>query len=156
MIPSRQKHKTPVIRESQPVPFDTVEEAWFWFIAAQQAKNEGARIIAGQGLVERPCEPVDILKILDRLYRRRILTMNHILVLRHYGRRNMAPDPRRIKEVRADKLWREAMDRLEPVLESKGILRANSWLVRFDPGRRAHRPSFHPPSFNPYEGVAAE
>ncbi|MBK9584419.1 MAG: hypothetical protein KA099_02960 [Alphaproteobacteria bacterium] len=157
MIVSRQKYRAPVIRERETTPFDTVEEAWFWFVAAQQAKTEGARIIAGQGMVERPCEPADILKILDRLYRQRALVMPHILVLRYYGRRNMAPDARRIKEARAAKLWREAMDKLEPVLESKGILRKNSWVLRYDPQTRAApRPYVHPPSFNPYEGVAAE
>ncbi|MBK6896931.1 MAG: hypothetical protein IPH06_10110 [Alphaproteobacteria bacterium] len=157
MIFSRQKYRTPVIRERETTPFDTVEEAWFWFVAAQQAKAEGARIIAGQGMVERPCEPADILKILDRLYRQRALVMPHILVLRYYGRRNMAPDARRIKEARAAKLWREAMDKLEPVLESKGILRKNSWVLRYDPqARAAPRPYVHPPSFTPYEGVAAE
>ncbi|MCB1591850.1 MAG: hypothetical protein KDI90_05305 [Alphaproteobacteria bacterium] len=155
---SRQKHRVPVVRDSKTVPFDTVEEAWFWFIAAQQARNDGARITAGQGLLERPCEPLDILKILDRLYRLRTLTMDHLLVLRFYGRRNMAPDPRRIKEARASKLWRQAMDRLEPVFESKGILRKNSWLIRFDPARkntRAHV-GFIPHQENNWEGVAAE
>ena len=45
------------------VPFDTVEEAWFWFVLAQQAKVEGARYTAGLSLTPRPCEPSDILKI---------------------------------------------------------------------------------------------
>jgi hypothetical protein len=103
--------------------FDSVEEAWFWFIQAQQARNDGARFTAGNGLVARPCEPIDILRVLDRLYRHRRLTMEHLLVMRHYGRRQMPPDPRRIKEGRAFKLWSEALKRLESVLESKGIVR---------------------------------
>lgn len=113
------------------VPFDSAEEAWFWFIAAQAARNDGARFVAGLGACSRPCEPVDILKILDRLYRNRRLLMDHLLVLRHYGRRNMAPDPRRIKEARAHGLWVEALDRLETPLQKKGIVRAMRW------------PSFH-------------
>ncbi len=56
------------------VPFYNAEEVWFWFIAAQQARNDGARFVAGHGLFRRPCEPVDILKILDDLYRHRRLT----------------------------------------------------------------------------------
>lgn len=80
------------------VPFDSVEEVWFWFIAAQQARNEGAKFVAGLGAMQRPCEPIDILKIIDQLYRKRCLKREHFLVLRHYGRRHMAPDPRRIKE----------------------------------------------------------
>lgn len=103
--------------------FDSVEEAWFWFIQAQQARNDGARFTAGNGLIARPCEPIDILRVLDRLYRHRRLTMEHLLVMRHYGRRQMPPDPRRIKEGRAYKLWSEALKRLESVLERKGIVR---------------------------------
>ncbi|MEM7679507.1 MAG: hypothetical protein AAF182_00685 [Pseudomonadota bacterium] len=104
-------------------PFDSAEEAWFWFINAQAAKNDGARITARQGSIIRPCEPVDILNILDRLYRTRRLIRDHLLVLRHYGRRQMAPDIRRPKEMRSAHLWREALSRLETVLQSKGIVR---------------------------------
>ncbi|MCB1650769.1 MAG: hypothetical protein KDI46_01820, partial [Alphaproteobacteria bacterium] len=104
------------------MPFLSAEEAWFWFIAAQQARNDGARFVAGQGLCPRPCEPLDILKVLDRLYRQRRLLKDHLLVLRHYGRRHLAPDPRRIKEMRACTLWREALERIGAVLERKGII----------------------------------
>ena len=34
---------------SDTVPFDNVEEAWFWFIQAQAARNDGARYAAGAG-----------------------------------------------------------------------------------------------------------
>lgn len=106
------------------MPFDTAEEAWFWFILAQTAKNEGAKLCSGTGLMSRPCEPADILTCLDRLYRNRRLTMDHMLVLRHYGKRQMAPDPRRVKEARAFTLWKEALERLEPVLARKGIVKS--------------------------------
>lgn len=104
------------------VPFISVEEAWFWFIAAQDAKNEGARIRAGQAVSPRPCEAIDILKIVERLYRQRRLLRDHLLVLRHYGRRKYAPDARRIKERKAFCLWKEALERMEPVLVRKGIV----------------------------------
>ncbi len=104
------------------VPFESVEDAWLWFIQAQQARDEGARIVAGMSLYPRPCEPIDILKVVDRLYRQRKLIRDHLLVLRHYGRRQMAPDPRRMKERRGYMLWREAMDAIGPVLEKKGII----------------------------------
>lgn len=103
--------------------FESAEEAWFWFIQAQAARNDGARFAAGQGLVPRPCEPIDILRILDRLYRQRHLLRDHILVLRHYGRRNLPPDPRRVKEIRAHDLWLEALERMELVMIRKGIVR---------------------------------
>ncbi len=109
------------------VPFDSVEEAWFWFIQAQAAKNEGARSVAGLGAVPRPCEPIDILKIVERLYRQRRLLWEHLLVLRHYGRRLLAPDLSRAKEARASLLWAQAIEKLQPVLEKKGIITPSQW-----------------------------
>lgn len=41
------------------IPFDSVEEAWFWFIQAQKAREDGARFSFGQGLTPRPCEPLE-------------------------------------------------------------------------------------------------
>ncbi len=108
---------------AETVPFESAEEAWFWFIAAQEAKESGARFVAGSGLFPRPCEPIDILKTVDQLYRKRRLLRDHVLVLRHYGRRHMSPDPRRIKEARAHVIWEEALERIEEVLISKKIVR---------------------------------
>lgn len=107
-------------------PFESAEEAWFWFMQSYDARNDGARVIAGQALLPRPCEPLDILKCVDRLYRNRRLQRDHLLVLRHYGRRLMAPDVRRPKESRAHTLWEEAMMRLEVVLEKQGIVKLQS------------------------------
>ncbi len=104
------------------VPFESAEEAWLWFIQAQEARNAGARFVKGMATVVRPCEPLDILKILDRLYRQRFLLRDHLLVLRHYGRRLMPPDKNRVKEMRAHKIWTEALERIEPVLIRKGIV----------------------------------
>jgi len=103
-------------------PFETAEELWFWFIAAQAARNDGARYVSGASVMRRPCEPVDVLKILDDLYRKRRLVRDHLLVLRHYGRRYLSPDPNRAKEVRAYHLWTEALERMEPVLLRKGLI----------------------------------
>jgi hypothetical protein len=119
--------------EIETTPFDNAEEAWFWFILAQEARSEGARITAGAAMMPRPCEPADILKCMDGLYRNRRLLMDHLLVLRHYGKRQMAPDPRRIKEVRAFALWKEALERMEPVLVRKGIVRTKLTLPQ--PGK---------------------
>lgn len=113
--------------EIETVPFTSAEEAWFWFIQAQSARNDGARFVMGRGPVPRPCEPVDILKVLDRLRRQRRLLMEHLLVLRHYGRRLMPPDPKRPKEMQAHKLWHEALERIEAVMERKGIVRRNAF-----------------------------
>lgn len=87
--------------EIERVPFDSCEEVWFWFMQAQKAREDGARFSVGQGLVPRPCEPLDILNVLNSLYRTRRLLMDHLRVLRFYGERQMPPDPRRAKELRA-------------------------------------------------------
>ncbi len=121
--PEKNPDKLPQL-DPNAVPFESTIDAWFWFILAQQARNEGARYTSGMSLTPRPCEPMDILKILDGLYRKRMLLRDHLLILRHYGRRQMAPDPRRAKEVLADKLWQQALERIEPVLIRKGIVRA--------------------------------
>ena len=104
------------------VPFASTEEAWFWFVQAQEARSSGARIVAGRGTVPRPCEPLDMMREVDRLYRQRKLIRDHLHVLVHYGRRLMAPDPERRLESRASSLWREALAFLDPVLRQKGIV----------------------------------
>ena len=114
---------TPETIESA-VKFESAEEAWFWFIQAYDARHAGARIFAGGGSL-RPCEPVDILKCVDGLYRNRCLQMDHLLVLRHYGKRLTPPDPYHPKEKRAYSLWREALDKLYDPLIKKGIIENN-------------------------------
>ena len=104
------------------VPFVSTEEAWFWFVQAQEARSSGARIVAGRGTVPRPCEPLDMMREVDRLYRQRKLIRDHLHVLVHYGKRLMAPDPERRLEIRASSLWREALAFLDPVLREKGIV----------------------------------
>lgn len=117
------------------IPFESAEQAWFWFIRAQQARADGARVSRGLGLTPRPCEPVDILQSLDRLYRAKRLSMDHLLVLRHYGRRGMPPDPHRPRESRAWRLWTDSMARLSPVLERKKIIRAQGMLAPWQIGQ---------------------
>lgn len=108
--------------EAPAVPFDSAEQAWFWFMQSYEARCAGARLRAGEGELRRPCEPLDVLRAVDRLYRQRRLVRDHLAVLAHYGRRLMAPDPRRRLEQRAHGLWDEALARLDPVLRRKGIV----------------------------------
>lgn len=105
------------------IPFPSAEEAWFWFVRAQEAKAAGARIAAARAEVPRPCEPIDLMRVIDGLYRHRRLIRDHLHVLAHYGRRSAAPDPERRREQRAWALWREAFGLIEPVLRGKGIVR---------------------------------
>jgi hypothetical protein len=106
----------------RPEPFRDAEEAWLWTMAALKARGEGARFTANQGKILRPCEPDDVIKCLDRLYRQRRIDLVHARVLRQWGDRQMPPNPAFPRERCDWKLWREAMDRLEWPLRVKGIV----------------------------------
>lgn len=105
-------------------PFADAEEAWFWAVQAHEAKAAGARVTAGCGQIARPCEPQDLLQVVDRLYRMRKLMRDHLHVLVHYGRRQSAPEPERFREQRACSLWQEAFAVIAPALRDKGIVRS--------------------------------
>lgn len=103
-------------------PFTSAEEAWFWTMAALTARRDGARISAGKGIAQRPCEPDDVIKCLDRLYRQRRIDLTHARIMRIWGERGVAPCPRHVQERGDHRLWREAMNRLEWPLRVKGIV----------------------------------
>ena len=103
-------------------PFRSAEEAWIWTMAALVARRDGARYTANQGKIGRPCDPDDVVKSLDALYRQRRVDLTHARILRIWGERGSAPDPTHALE-RADwTLWKEALDRLEWLLRVKGIV----------------------------------
>jgi hypothetical protein len=103
-------------------PFRDAEEAWFWTMSALRARREGARYVANAGRVQRPCEPDDVIKCLDTLYRRRRIDLAHARILRIWGERQSAPSPARASEGCDWRLWEEALDRLEWLLRVKGIV----------------------------------
>ena len=103
-------------------PFTSAEEAWVWTMAALTARRDGARVSAGKGLAVRPCEPDDVIKCLDRLYRQRRIELTHARIMRIWGERGTAPSPRHAQERGDHRLWREAMNRLEWPLRVKGIV----------------------------------
>jgi hypothetical protein len=103
-------------------PFRDAEEAWFWTMAALMARRQGARYTANQGKISRPCEPDDVVKCLDGLYRRRRIDLTHARILRIWGERQLPPNPARPNELCDCRLWREALDRLEWPLRVKGIV----------------------------------
>jgi hypothetical protein len=103
-------------------PFRSAEEAWLWTMAALVARREGARYSANQGRITRPCEPDDVVKCLDALYRRRRIDLVHARILRIWGERQATPNPAYASERSDARLWREALDRLEWPLRVKGIV----------------------------------
>ena len=103
-------------------PFRTVEEAWFWTLSALTARRDGTQHGATKGSVKRPCDPDDVVLCLDGLYRSRRIELVHARILRAWGERGMAPDPRYASERADHRYWKEAMDRLEWKLRVKGIV----------------------------------
>ncbi len=102
--------------------FRSAEEAWFWTMAALAARRQGARFSAGLGRVERPCEPDDVVKCLDQLYRQRRIDLVHARILRIWGERGVAPCAGHPGEGSDARLWTEALGRLEWLLRVKGIV----------------------------------
>jgi len=103
-------------------PFRSAEEAWFWTMAALRARRDGARYTANRGRTGRPCEPDDVVRCLDALYRRRRIDLVHARVLRIWGERQSAPNAAYATERCDSRLWREALERLEWPLRVKGIV----------------------------------
>jgi hypothetical protein len=103
-------------------PFASAADAWFWYMACHQATIDGARIVAGRGLVARPCEPADIHLATLKLLRSGQLRPHHLRIMVRYGRMMMPPDPGRAPQARDWTLWREAMAELTVALTAKGIV----------------------------------
>jgi hypothetical protein len=107
-------------RSMKTEPFRSAEQAWFWTMAALMARRDGSRSSAAR--TPRPCDPDDVVKCLDRLYRRRRIDLVHARILRIWGERGIAPNPVFPLERRDWRRWREALDRLEWPLRIKGIV----------------------------------
>ena len=110
----------PAPRGARAELFRSAEQAWFWTMTALVARREGSRHDGPR--TARPCDPDDVVKCLDQLYRRRRIDLVHARILRIWGERGTAPNPAYPLERSDFKLWREALDRLEWPLRVKGIV----------------------------------
>ena len=108
--------------QSRTQPFGSAEEAWLWTMSALRARRDGARYTANLGLVTRPCEPDDVVRCLDALYRRRRIDLVHARILRIWGERQTPPNPAYATERCDFRLWQEVLERLDAPLRLKGIL----------------------------------
>jgi hypothetical protein len=103
-------------------PFEDAEHAWLWTMAALIARREGARYTANKGAVARPCDPDDVVRCLDSLYRQGRISLLHARVLRIWGERQMPPSPAVMAESQDRRIWAEALERLAWPLRVKGIV----------------------------------
>lgn len=121
----------PVRATPPPTPFTGAEQAWFWTVGALAARRDGVRSSGPR--IPRPCEPDDVIRALDLLYRCQGIGLDHARALRRWGERGMAPDARLPSE-RADALlWAEALDRLDEILRVKGLLAPMTQKKDFSP-----------------------
>lgn len=102
--------------------FASAEQAWFWTMSALAARRDGTGHGSSANRAARPCDPDDVIKCLDQLYRRRRIDLLHARILRIWGERMVAPNPAYASERGHWRIWREAMDRLEWPLRVKGIV----------------------------------
>jgi hypothetical protein len=118
--------QSPGVRQAFSLPttvkFASAEEAWIWTMGCLMARREGARSTSNKRLVTRPCEPDDVVKCLDGLYRQRRIDLLHARILRIWGERQMAPNPAYAAEKADWQVWREALGRLDWPLRVKGIV----------------------------------
>ena len=120
------QHKRHILkpRPDYPVtPFDTAQEAWFWFVRCQKMRDAGARFQEGMTQAARPCEPDDLDRAVVTLARDGRIGKAHLSVLRRFGVAERPPDPRCREEEYAARLWDDALDGLTTVLRHKGIIR---------------------------------
>ena len=121
-LPQPARPQTRLKPQPRTQPFRSAEEAWLWTMAALKARRDGARYTANRGTFSRPCEPDDVVRALDALYRRRRIDLVHARILRNWGERQTPPNPAYATERCDFRLWREALDRLEWPLRVKGIV----------------------------------
>ena len=119
---SKQRYVVKPRPQKHIVPFDSAEEAWFWFMRCTRARVDGARFDESATQQARPCDPDDLYRIAMGLRRRRVLTDAHLRVLADYAWREVPPDPRVREQERAVRLWDEALDRLTTPLIARGIV----------------------------------
>lgn len=103
-------------------PFVDAEQAWFWFIRCQRARDEGVRFEDARGMMARPCDPDDIYRAAVGLKRQGRIGGGHLRVLATFGLCGRPPDRRYPDEEWPARLWDEALDLLTTVLKAKGIV----------------------------------
>ncbi len=117
MLALRRAHDAAAVQ-----PFRSGEEAWLWTMATLMARRDGAGPDWRPEGPARPCDPEDVVRCLDTLYRQASVDLLHARILRIWGERQRAP--------RADtgrlggdwRLWTQALGQLEWALRARGVV----------------------------------
>ena len=117
-----------IVPKSHPMPptqpFDTAEEAWWWFVRCHVVRREGGRFQRSALSFGRPCEPDDIYRWVRALARAGRIGPPHLDFLERNGLPGHAPDDRNMAQAADCRRWGEALRQLEAVLRSRGALAA--------------------------------
>ena len=103
-------------------PFQSAEEAWFWFMRCEKARAEGARPGRADAMGERPCEPDDIFRWVSQLYYEGEMFPLQLEVMGEYGYLDRLPYIDDDIEVLDYLIWLDAFETLEPFLRKKGVV----------------------------------
>ena len=101
-------------------PFESSEEAWFWYCLCESLKNE--RTHNYEAKIVRPCESSDIAIAVKRLLKEGTIQPIHLKVLTKYGFEQVPPHPHFGDSLKICNLWKEALTFLESLLRKKGIV----------------------------------
>ena len=119
----RRKSRAPrTLPYRRTTPFQSAEEAWFWYVRCQKARDDGARMEADMAREARPCDPDDMYRAVKHLSCNKTINRHHVRVLLNYGHDERPPDPRCREEQHPHRLWNEALDKLSTVLRKKDII----------------------------------
>lgn len=99
--------------------FASAERAWLWAASCLAARRAGKAVPHDP---QRPCTPEAVLLCLDRLYRAGRIDLVHARVLRAWGDRGRAPNPRVGGDRNDWRQWRHALGELEQELRTLGIV----------------------------------
>ena len=118
MLALRRHHADPEIR-----PFRSAEDAWLWTMAVLLARRDGAGLAWRPDGPARPCDPEDVIRCLDTLYRQRSIELLHVRILRIWGERQRPPRANRLSQHADWRLWHQTLGQLEWTLRARGVVR---------------------------------
>ena len=98
--------------------FKSAESAFFWYVHSLDSKRH-----TGDFGNKRPCEPLDILRAIERLVRRGVIQPAQVTILRKYGMSGRAPDASKDEQKQDFNLWKAAMRAIAEELEKNGIVK---------------------------------